>query len=75
MQYKITNQPETVLVEYIYYVEGKIEINEVPLSFSNWADIEVDGDSPISKELVWNGLTGYGGGARDAITLKLVQNV
>lgn len=44
-------QPKNVLVEYIEYVESKIDIGEVPLAFCDWAGLEIDNDSPISKHL------------------------
>lgn len=42
-------QPQNVLAEYAEYVEGKIDMGEVPLAFCDWAGIEFDEASPISK--------------------------
>lgn len=44
-------QPYNVLKAYVEYVEGKIDMGEVPLAFCDWAGIEIDNDSPISKEI------------------------
>jgi len=44
-------QPKNVLTDYIEYAEGKIDIGEVPLAFPDWARIEFDEDSPISKSI------------------------
>jgi hypothetical protein len=44
-------QPKNVLTDYIEYAEGKIDIGELPLAFPDWAGIEFDEDSPISKSI------------------------
>lgn len=45
-------QPNSVLTEYIGYVESKIEIDEVPMTFQQWADYEKEEKSPISEEFI-----------------------
>lgn len=44
-----SKQPQNVLAEYTEYVEGKIDIGEVPLAFCDWAGLEIDDNSPISN--------------------------
>ena len=45
------DQPMQVLVEYILYSEGKIDIGEVPMNFTQWALIEIDNESPIADSI------------------------
>jgi hypothetical protein len=38
-----------VLQAYIDYVEGKTDIDELPMYFDQWKAFELEQDSPISK--------------------------
>lgn len=51
-KYQVSLQPSNVLRAYIYYVDGKADINELPLSFDQWAELEVLDNSPISASIV-----------------------
>jgi hypothetical protein len=44
-------QPKNVLIDYIHYVDGKADIEEVPMCFEFWAGIEIENNSPISKSI------------------------
>jgi hypothetical protein len=48
----IEDQPKNVLVDYIHYVDSKADIDELPLCFEHWAEIEIGSKSPISNNIV-----------------------
>jgi hypothetical protein len=47
----VYDQPKEVLAEYAQYVQGKIEMGEIPFSFDLWADIETTDGSPIGQKI------------------------
>ncbi len=50
--YVLKIQPSSVLVEYIEYVENKIGIDEIPMTFNEWATYQKENDYPIGYEII-----------------------
>lgn len=47
----LENATRNQLQAYIEYVEGKIDIDEIPLTYDQWLAIEIQNGSPISKDI------------------------
>ena len=50
----IAAAPETLRLyklslKYIFYVQAKIDIDEIPFTFEQWKQIEIENNSPIAK--------------------------